>query len=66
MLLICLGDEGRAALDELAEELETTKADVLKRALSLFTVAVRENKNGNQISVSNDDRILKEIVGIRG
>ena len=52
------------ALDELAEELGTTKAGVLKTALSLLEVAIREKKEGNRIGVVKDNAVLKEIVGI--
>lgn len=54
----------KKALQELAKELETTQSGVLKQAISLLTVAVRERKMGHQISVSRDDRVLREIIGI--
>ncbi|MBN2560419.1 MAG: hypothetical protein JXQ75_05755 [Phycisphaerae bacterium] len=54
----------REALDELAAELDTTKVGVLKTALSLLTVALREKKAGNRIGVVRDDEVVKEIVGI--
>lgn len=54
----------RKALEELAAELDTTKAGVLKAALSLLEVALRERKAGNSIGVVKGGRVLKEIVGI--
>lgn len=54
----------KQALDELAEELDTTKVGVLKTALSLLSVALRERKNGNQIGIVKDDKVVKEIVGL--
>jgi hypothetical protein len=52
------------ALERMAIELDTTKADVLRKALSLLQVAVRETKAGNHLCVANDGAIVKEIVGI--
>ena len=57
-------EKQKQALEELAEELDTTKVGVLKTALSLLRVALRERKIGNQISVVKDDKVVKEIVGI--
>lgn len=57
-------EKQKQALEELAEELDTTKVGVLKTALSLLRVALREKKNGNQISVVKDEKVVKEIVGI--
>lgn len=63
-LNVQFSEKQKQALDELAKELDTTKAGVLKTALSLLRVALREKKNGNQISVVKDDKVVKEIVGI--
>lgn len=52
------------ALDEMANEMGTTKAGVLRTALSLLEVALREKKHGNRIGVVKDEKVLKEIVGI--
>jgi hypothetical protein len=57
-------DRQRKMLDEMAEDLGTTKAGVLKTALSLLQVAVREKKDGNQLGVVRDNKVVKEIVGI--
>ena len=57
-------EKQKQALDELAEELGTTKVGVLKTALSLLRVALRERKMGNQISIVKDDKVIKEIVGL--
>lgn len=51
-------------LEEMAEEMGTTQAGVLKAALSLLRVALREKGNGNDIAVVKDGRVIKEIVGI--
>ena len=51
-------------LDAMTVEIGTTTADVLKKAMSLLTVVLRENKNGNRIVVVKQGKIIKEIVGI--
>lgn len=48
----------------MAQELDTTKAGVLKTALSLLEVAMRERKEGNRIGIVRDNTVVKEIVGI--
>jgi len=63
-LNIQFNDRQKKALDEMADDLGTTKAGVLKTALSLLEVALREKKLGNQIGVVKDDKVVKEIVGI--
>jgi hypothetical protein len=63
-LNIQFNDRQKKSLDELACELGTTKAGVLKAALSLLEVAVREKKEGNRIGVVKDNTVVKEIIGI--
>lgn len=57
-------DKQRKTLDEMAQELDTTKAGVLKTALSLLEVAIRERKEGNRVGIIRDNTVVKEIVGI--
>lgn len=52
------------ALGWLAVELGTTKAGVIRRALSLMEVAIREREMGRRIAVVRDGRVIKEIVGM--
>ena len=52
------------ALEEMAGQLGTTKAAVLKTALSLLQLAIREKEGGNSIGVVKGDRVVKEIVGL--
>lgn len=56
-------DRQHAALERMAKELETTKAGVLKTALALLELALREKRQGNQLAVTRDNVILKEITG---
>lgn len=57
-------DKQKKSLDEMAEELGTTKAGVLKTALSLLKVALRERENQHQLAVVKNGQVVKEIVGI--
>ncbi len=52
------------ALEEMAAELGTTKAGVLKAALALLELALRERREGNALGVVRGDRVVKEIIGI--
>ncbi len=63
-LNVQFNDRQKKALDEMAAELGTTKAGVLKTALSLLEVALREKRQGNHIGVVKDNAVVKEIVGI--
>jgi hypothetical protein len=42
----------------------TTKAGVLKTALALLQLAIRERKEGNSLGVVKGERVVKEIVGL--
>lgn len=54
----------KKSLEAMAAELGTTQAGVLKTALSLLRVALREREEDNQIAVVKNGKVLKEIVGI--
>ncbi len=53
-----------AILNELAEKDETTKTEVIRRALSLYSFLNREAKEkGLKIAIADEnDNIIKEIV----
>ena len=55
----------KKSLEQMAEELSTTKAGVLKAALSLMEVTLRERRGGNRIGVIRDNKVVKEIIGIQ-
>lgn len=63
-LVVQFNSRQQKAFDVMVDDLHTTKAGVLKLALSLLAVAVRERKEGNRIGVIKDEKIVKEIVGI--
>jgi hypothetical protein len=51
-------------LENMAEEMGTTKAGVVKTALVLLELAIREQKEGNALGVIKGEKVLKEIVNI--
>ena len=61
---IQFNDRQKRSLEEMADELGTSQAGVLKTALSLLKVAIREREQKNQIAVVRDGKVVKEIVGI--
>lgn len=63
-LNIELSEKQQVALKKLADEMDTTKAGVLRRALALLEIALREQKNGNRVGIVRDHQEIKEIIGI--
>ena len=63
-LNIQFNDKQKKSLEQMARELGTTQAGVLKTALSLLKVAIREREQDNSIAVVKDGKVVKEIVGI--
>ena len=57
-------DRQTEALARMANELGTTRAGVLKTALALLEVAIREERAGNAIAVIRGETVVKEIVGL--
>lgn len=63
-LNVQFNDRQAKSLEEMAEEMGTTRAGVLKTALALLEVAIRERKDGNALGVVKGDKVVKEIIGI--
>lgn len=63
-LNVQFNDRQTKILEEMADALGTTKAGVLKTALTLLEVALRERKEGNSLGVVKGDKVIKEIIGI--
>jgi predicted transcriptional regulator len=51
-------------LDNLANDLQTTKADVVARALSLYDYAARATRKGrNKLSLTDEsDKVVKDLI----
>jgi hypothetical protein len=63
-LNVQFNDRQAKRLEDMAEEMGTTRAGVLKTALALLDVAIRERKEGNALGVVKGDKVVKEIIGI--
>jgi len=63
-LNVQFNDRQTKTLETMAEEMGTSKAGVLKTALALLEVAIREKKEGNALGVVKGDKVVKEIIGI--
>jgi len=63
-LNIAFTERQMQSLVRMQDSLDTTKAGVIRKALSLLEVVVRENHAGNTICVTRDGEIVKEIVGL--
>ena len=52
-------------LERMADDLGASKSGVIRRALALLEVAIREKKQGNALAVMDvAGNVVKEIVGI--
>ena len=62
-LNVQFNDRQSKSLEEMADEMGTTKAGVLKTALALLEVAIRERKEGNSLDSSKGTRWSKKSSG---
>jgi hypothetical protein len=56
-LNVQFNDRQNKTLEEMSQEMGTTKAGVLKTALALLEVAIRERKDGNALGVVKGDKV---------
>ena len=63
-LNVQFSDRQNKTLEDMAQEMGTTKAGVLKTALALLEVAIRERKEGKALGIVKGDKVVKEIIGI--
>ena len=62
-LTIEFSDKMNEILEELANEKETTKVDVLRRAVALYKYLDSEQKDeSNKVSITRDGKAVKDIV----
>ena len=54
----------KKSLQKMADDLETDIPGVLQQGFALLEIAIREHKEGNQLSITKDGKILKEIIGV--
>lgn len=63
-LNVQFNEKQNKALEEMADDLGTSKAAVLKTALSLLQLAIKEKREGNALGVVKGEKVIKEIVGL--
>lgn len=64
-LTLDVSQELNKTLNELANNGNTTKSDILRRAIALMELAVQAQKEGGKVMfVNNDKSETKEIVGL--
>jgi len=56
-------DRQKISLEDMAKELDTNLAGVIKAGMSLLKVYLREQENGNEFAVVKDGQVVKEIIG---
>ena len=58
-----LAEHGEERLANLATKGNTTKSDIIRRALALYSLVQDETQSGEkQLTISMDDEVIKEIV----
>ena len=57
-----LSPEAYALLQKLSDESGKNMADVLRTGLALYGIASEEKEKGHSLSISQDDKVIKEIL----
>ena len=57
-----LSPEAYELLQKLSDESGKNMADVLRTGLALYGIASEEKEKGRALSISQDDKIIKEIL----
>lgn len=57
-----LSPEAYELLQKLSDESGKNMADVLRTGLALYGIASEEKEKGHSLSISQDDKIIKEIL----
>ncbi|NEP53237.1 MAG: hypothetical protein F6K65_32320 [Moorea sp. SIO3C2] len=57
-----LSSEAYALLQKLSDESGKNMADVLRTGLALYGIASEEKEKGRSLSISKDDKVIKDIV----
>jgi predicted transcriptional regulator len=61
-LTVEFNDKMTKILEELAAEKGTSKVDVLRRAVALYRYLDSEQKENQKVSITQNNRVLKDIV----
>jgi hypothetical protein len=52
------------SIEDMAEEMGTTEAGVIKTALFRLQLVIRESQGGHSLGIIKGDRVVQEITGI--
>ena len=64
-LNVVISDDLALVLDQMAEESQTTKSELFRKALTLFEVAREGRRAGKKLAlVDRDGHVATEIVGL--
>ncbi len=64
-LLVEVSPELVELLDKLAEKSQTTRTEVLRKAIALLDVSAQEKDRGRKIGIFDENnKLIQEIVGI--
>jgi len=62
---ITISDELAKRLSDLSEQSDTTKSEILRKALTLFDLAQEGKREGKKLAlVGNGGQVMTEIVGL--
>ncbi len=62
-LSLNVSDELASVLDRIATESETTKSEILRKALTLYEVARAGSKEGKTVGLVKNGAVVTEVVG---
>lgn len=63
-ITLIVSDELNEALGEMAQDIEASKSEVLRRSLAIFKLAVDEKKQGHSLGVfDKENKMVTKIVG---
>ena len=59
-----LSPEAYELLKEIVDDSGKSMAEVLRTGLALYGIAQEERKKGRKLTISEDDKVIKEIVAL--
>lgn len=61
---LCLSNKLDQELTEMAEGLQISRTDLVRKALALFKIGYEANKRGESLGIVKDGKIKTQIVGL--
>ncbi|EQD75495.1 transcription regulator protein [mine drainage metagenome] len=59
-----INDELDQTLERIADQTQSTKSEILRKALTLYTVAYEAKNQGKKIGLGDGKQMTTEIVGL--